>query len=296
MQRATIILSIASTLVATAAATPSPRVGETFQIATDREMEEHGNRNDSGRASSTDRDSYVERVAAVRPDGVVLEYDLPANASSEDRASNWQFPFQVLKGTDGTLRLLNAPELAGRVDRWLKAAGIKRAACGKLIFTWNAFRIECDPQSTIRWLATVTLPDRLEAGSSFTDPDAQAPAMLRLGSANTLVITLAVDPAAVIRERAQTDVGVAELMHKTLTLAAALKAHEAEKVTGTITITFDLDAAGRTRGRTRVRVVQIAWPNGRVDTQTVTETLARTPLSVKAAVGNRTSATKRKLP
>lgn len=286
MQRATIILSLALTLAATAAATPGPRVGEAFQIASDREMEEHGNRDDSGRSTSTDRDSYVERVTAVRPDGVVLEYDLPSKATSDDRASNWQFPFQVLKPPDGRLRLLNAPELSGRVDRWLKAAGMPQTACGKLIFTWNAFQIECDPQSAIRWLATVTLPDRLEAGSSFTDPDAQAPATLRQELANKLVATLAVNPAAILRQRAQTDVGVAELMHKPLTLDAALKAHEAEKVTGTITTTFDLDTAGRARRRTRVRMVQITWPNGRIDTQTVTETVARTPLSPKADFGN----------
>lgn len=279
MQRAAIILALASALVATAATTPGTRVGETFKITTDREMEEHGNRDDSQRGTSTDRDSYVERVAAVRPDGVVLEYDLPANTTPDDRASNWQFPFQVLKTRDGTIRLLNAPELAGRIDRWLKTAGMPRAACGKLIFTWNAFRIDCDPQSTIRWLATVTLPDRLKAGSFFTDPDARAPTRLRQGSADRLVATLAVDPEAIRRQRAQTDVGVAELMHKALTLDAALKAHEAETVTGTITITFDLDSAGRTRRRTRAKMVQIAWPNGRIDTQTVTDTLMRTPLS-----------------
>ena len=146
MQRATIILSLALTLAATAAAMPGPRVGEAFQIASDREMEEHGNRDDSGRSTSTDRGSYLERVTAVRSDGVVLEYDLPAKATSDDRASNWQFPFQVLKAPDGKLRLLNAPELSGRVDRWLKAVGMPKSACGKLIFTWNAFQIECDPE------------------------------------------------------------------------------------------------------------------------------------------------------
>ncbi len=279
MQLATIMLALASAVVATAAATPAPRVGEAFQIDTDREMEEHGNRDDSQRSTSTDRDSYVERVAAVRPDGAVLEYDLPASASADDRASTWQFPFQVLKTPDGTLQLLNAPELAGRVDRWLKAARMPRAICGKLIFTWNAFRIDCDPQSTIRWLATVTLPDNLEVGSPFTDPDARAPVTLRQGGADKLLATLQVDPAAIRRQRAETDVGVAELMHKALTIDAALKAHEAETVTGTIAVTFELDSLGRARRRTRVRTVQIAWPSGRIDTQTVTETLTRTPLS-----------------
>ena len=240
-----IMLALASAVGATAAATPGPRVGDAFQITTDREMEEHGNRDDSQQGTSTDRDSYVERVAAVRPDGMVFEYDLPASATTNDHASNWQFPFQVLKAGDGTLRLLNVPELTARVDRWLKAAGMPRIACGNLIFTWNAFRIDCDPQSTLRWLATVTLPDTLVAGTSFTDPDGQAPTTLRQASADRLVATLAINPAVIRRQHAQTDVGVAELMHKTLTLDAAIRAHEAETVTGTITVTFDLDVNRR---------------------------------------------------
>jgi len=280
MQRSEIALALAAALIETAAATPSPSVGDAVQITTSRETEEHGNRVDSKRGTSTDRDSYVERVAAVRPDGVVLEYDLPENATTDDRASNWQFPFQILKADDGTVRLLNAPELAVRVDRWLKTAGMSHTVCGKLIFTWNAFRVDCDPQSTIRWLATVTLADGLQAGNTFTDPDARAPTLLRRVSADRLVATLEIDPAIIRRQRAQADVGVAELSHKVLTLNEALKAHEAEMITGTITVTFDLDAAGRTRQRTRVETVQVAWPNGRIDTQTVTNTLTRAPVPV----------------
>jgi hypothetical protein len=279
MQLADIMLAGLSAIVATAAATPAARVGDAFQINIDREMEEHGNRDDSSRATSADRDSYVERIAALRPNGVVLEYDLPATTSAEDRARTWQFPFQVLKTPDGSLQLVNASELSARVDRWLKAAGMPRAICGKLIFTWNAFRIDCDPQSTVRWVATVMLPDKLAAGSSFTDPDAQAPVILRPVGADKLLATLQVDPAAIRRERAETDVGVAELTRKAVTMDAALKAHEAETVTGTIAVTFDLDLMGRVRRRTRVRTVHIAWPNGRIDTQTVTETVTRTPLS-----------------
>lgn len=274
MNKLAILLALAAT-----AATSSQRVGDAFQITTDREMEKHGNRVESSQGTSTDRDSYVERVVAERPDGVVLEYDLPADATPADRASSWQFPFRALSARDGTYRLLDAADLEARIDPWLRAGGMTRAVCGKLIFTWNAFRIDCDPQSTIRWLATVTLPNRLKGGSSFTDPEARAPSVLQQRSANTLIATLAVDPGAIRRQRAQTDVGVAELMHKALTLEAALKSHEAETVTGTITITFDLDPAGQARGRTRVKVVQIAWPNGRVDTQTFTDTLMRSSLS-----------------
>jgi hypothetical protein len=98
-------------------------------------------------------------------------------------------------------------------------------------------------------------------------------------SAGKLIATLKVDPAIIRRQRAQGDIGVAELTHKVPTLDAALKAHEAETETGTITVTFNLDAAGRTRQRRRVETVQVAWPDGRIDTQTVISTLTHEPLS-----------------
>ena len=47
MQLATIMFALASAVFATEAATPAPRVGEAFQIDTDREMEEHGSRSKS---------------------------------------------------------------------------------------------------------------------------------------------------------------------------------------------------------------------------------------------------------
>lgn len=279
MQWAKTILPLVATLVATTAATPCQRLGQAFQIVIDREMEAHGNRNESGRSSSTDRESYVERITGMSPNGVVLEYDLPANASSEARISNWQFPFRVIKAADGTLSLLNVRELEGRIDRWLKVAGLQRAACGRQFFVaWNSFRIECDPQSTIRWLATLTLPNSPEAGSSFTDIDSKSPATLRQASSNRLIARLAVDPSTILHQRAEIDVRVAALMHKPLTLQAALKAHDGETVTGTVTVTFEMDTSGQVLRRARVRMVQVAWANGRIDTETITETLSRNPI------------------
>lgn len=63
------------------------RVLGIFQITTDREMEAHGNRAESQRSTSTDRKSYFQRVAAVGPDGVVLEYDLPPSRAVMARLS-----------------------------------------------------------------------------------------------------------------------------------------------------------------------------------------------------------------
>lgn len=279
MWKSVMLLATAGVLATGTAAALRPRDGGAIRITTDRETEEHGNRPQSAKSSATDRDSYVERVIATRPDGVVLEYDLPPDTAPAARTDAWQFPFRVLKRADGSLQLLDAAELNGRVDRWLRRAGLSRAACGTEAFTWNAFRVECDPQSAVAWATSVTLPDRLAAGSSVSDPDALSPALLRRGPAGALTATLAVDPTTIRRRRAEEQVAVARLLHEPLTLDAALKAHEAETVTGTITLSFDLDPTGGTGRRSRVEVVQVAWPDGRVDTRTSASTLTREPLA-----------------
>lgn len=259
-----------------------PKVDDTYQITSTRETSQQSN--DGSAGSSTDQDAMMERVIGVRETGLELEYDSPENSGGADRAGGWQFPVRVFKPAHGPLQLLNGPELEARVDGWLKSGGMTRAACGHWIFTWNAFRIECDPQSVLKLIEPFDLtPDDLRDGAPYKDPKARGPAPFTRKKAGpegaTFVVELAVDPEAVRRERAEGDIVVAELSKKTLTLDAALRARSAETISGTITISFDTDAAGEVRRRTRVTKVEIKGPGQRVETQTVRETMERQRVS-----------------
>jgi hypothetical protein len=130
------------------ALSPAPQVGDTYEITLAKDSAQQGSNGSSG--NSHDKDTVIERVIGLRADGLELQYDLPIAATPEDRARNWQFPALVFKPFGGPAQLLNGPELAARVEGWLKAAGLARTACGQWIFTWNAFRIECDPQTVIK--------------------------------------------------------------------------------------------------------------------------------------------------
>ena len=138
---------LAALLPQAIAAQPAPRAGEVYEI--ERVSESRFSTNGAGEGNAYDRDTLIERVIAVREDGVELEYDLPSNATAEDRLREWQFPFRVLKPARGPIRLLNGPELEARVDRWLTAANWTRAQCGHWYFTWNAFQVQCDPASVL---------------------------------------------------------------------------------------------------------------------------------------------------
>ena len=233
-----------------------------------------------GSGTTHDVDVLVERVIAVRDDGVELEYDLPADATADDRASDWHFPVRVLRPPHGPLQLLNGPELQARLETWLREAGIPREACGHWIFTWNAFQIDCDPQSAIPAIEQFTLwPDELRDGASWQQPGSRAPVALReegRASGHTaFVARMEVDPEAVRRDRVHTDIVVAEIMHRPLTPEAARQAHAAEQISGTIVTTFEIDAARNLRRRTTVTELEVRGGAEGAEHRTVTETVER---------------------
>ena len=204
-----------------------PKLGEEYEISKSYETSQKGSDGSSG--SSSGRDTIVERVIAIREDGIELEYDLARDTTSEDRARYWQFPARVLRRSAGLVELLNAAEMESRIDAWLKSAKWTREVCGRWIFTWNAFQIECDPQSVIKTIKTFDLSS-LDAreGAPYRENGALGQGVLARrpdGSDNSsLMVVMQVDADAVRRERAESDVVVAEIMQKPLTLDAALRA------------------------------------------------------------------------
>ena len=259
---------------------PTGKVGETYAITMIQESSQESS--DDSSATSHDADALIERIVGVRADGVEVEYDLPKDSS--DRPSNWQFPARVLRPYRGPLQLLNRPQLESRLDAWLKAANWTREACGRWIFTWNAFRIECDPESVITMVEAFDLRSAdIRDGAVYQDRAARAPGTLRRKSVGpngaTFTVELELEPDAVRRARAESDVAVGEMMQKSITLDAALRARSKESVTGTISILFETDAAGNVRRRTKVTKLTIKTPDGQSETDTTTQTLERRLLS-----------------
>lgn len=274
MRKAGLLITILLPSLANAA---QPQAGDEYEIT---------RRNDTaqvrgfGSSSTSDTDTIVERVIAVRPNGIEVEYDLPKGAMAQDRAQTWQLPVRVMKSPGTPPQLLNQAELEARVERWLKDAKLPRSACGRWIFTWNAFRIECDPKSVLDMLEAFDPgPDDLRDGVHFRDDTALAAAPLvrrktdRRGS--IFVVDLALDPEKARRQRAESDVVVAELSRKTFPLEAALRARSTEKIFGTIQIVLETDPAGRVRRKTRITKTKIVEASGETETGTATLIIER---------------------
>ena len=270
-------------IVACAAASPAvPQIGDTYEITLTKESAQQGSHGSSG--SSHDQDTIIERLIGLRADGLELQYDLPTTATADERAQNWQFPARVFKPFDGPTQLLNGPDLEARVDGWLKAAGWTRTACGHWIFTWNAFRIECDPQSVIKTVQSFDLRStELREGAPYQDTDARGAGKLARKSVGpdgaVFAVEMPVDPEVIRRSRAESDVVVGEIMKKPVSLDTALRERAREVVSGTISVVFETDPAGDVRRRTKHTKLNITGPDGLSETQTVSETLERRLIS-----------------
>ena len=140
------LLIFALALVSIPAAA-APNVGGSYTVIRESKSEDSSTEGSSG--SSFDRDTIIVRVISASVGGFELEYDLPPSASKQDRQVAWQFPARVFMPLTGAPQLLNGAELSKRVDVWRARAGWTREACGQWIFTWNAFKVECDPQSVV---------------------------------------------------------------------------------------------------------------------------------------------------
>jgi hypothetical protein len=259
-----------------------PQVGDAYQIIRTKESSQQGGNGSSG--SSHDKDTIIERVVGLRAGGLELEYDLPKAAKTNGKTADWQFPFRVFKPFHGPAQVLNGPELETRVEAWLKASKWSRSVCGHWIFTWNAFRIECDPQSVLKTAEAFDLKSTdLREGDSYREAEALGPGKLkRKASGPDEVIFTAemeIDPNAVRRARAESDVMVGEIMRKPKTTDAALRERVKETVSGTISVAFQTDAAGTVRRRTKVTKLDIKLPDGGSETEAVTEALERRLIS-----------------
>jgi hypothetical protein len=260
----------------------APQVGDTYELTLVKDSAQQGSNGSTG--SSHDKDTLIEQVTGVRADGLELQYDLPNTTTAEERTRNWQFPVRVFQPVGGPAQLLNGPELEARLDVWLKAASLSRTACGHWIFTWNAFRIECDPQSVIKTVQSYDLRSTdLREGGPYRDSEAGSPGKLarKAGGVDgeTFAVEMPVDSDAVRRARAESDVVLGEIMKKPVSLDTALHERAGEIVSGTISVTFETDPGGNVRRRTRVTKLDIKGPDSRSEAQTVTETLERRRIS-----------------
>jgi len=212
---------------------------------------------------------------------VELEYDLPSNATSKDRAREWQLPARIFKAADGSRQLLNGAQLEARLDGWLKAAMWDRSACGRWIFTWTAFRVDCDPQAILVRTAELDPATQLvQEGATYSDPRAAQDGRIVQTGQNAFGVTVGIDPAKLRHDRAEADVIAGGISGKPVSLEAAIRQRAGEQVTGSIAVSWETDATGIARKRVKTIRTAITRDDG------VTEEATRTEIVERRKIGS----------
>jgi hypothetical protein len=257
-------------------------IGDVYEITRDVRTSEDDGKGSSG--SSTDHDVLIEHVIQIHSDGLELEYSLPVEPSAQERASDWRFPLRVKKPLSGAPQLVNQTELDNRIDEWLTKAGLSRTDCGHWVFTWTAVKIECDAQSALQTIQAFDLRiNGLHEGALYQDPDASASMAFKQDSSRSggasFIGEAPVDPDRVRKAQAESDVVLAEIMKRPLTLDDALRARSNEDVSGSVSITIDVNSTGSILGRTKVIKLKTSKPNGAIAQRITTEIVKRRMIS-----------------
>lgn len=228
--------------------TAAPAAAEEYVLALEYQTSTEGGQYGSS-SSSSGRQAIAERVIAATPEGVEAEYALPFDPEEIRGNERWMFPARIRIAADGGKTLLNPDELAARNAAWLAEAKWPREVCSRWLFTWTAVQIRCDPEAAVEAVESYGMrPGRIAEGVPFALKGALGPVVLaRGGEADGRVILSGSGPVdvAYLREgAARTALVVAEITGKTLTLDEAQAQAAAITASGTVSVTFEVDAAG----------------------------------------------------
>lgn len=261
-------------------AQPVERAGDTYDVRL--RYETRSESSDSSRSSSQGGYHIIERVVAVHDDGIEIEFDFPPDATEQERAREWMFPARLLRRPSGAFEVLNAAEMEQRIDAWLTLGGLTREACGQWYFTWNAFKIECDPQSVIATLERYDIRPLVGDGVAYDIPGAIGPAILRLdrqdegGSSYTAIAEL--DAGFIQRERAEADAILAQMLASAGDDTAVYDGFDLPaivQVEGVLSLVIETDATGRVIGRTITTEMVTVNSDGVIEQATRTTILSR---------------------
>jgi hypothetical protein len=236
---------LASLLLAAAAA---PAAAQDYVLAMDYETSTEGGEDGSSSASSG-RQAIAERVIAATPEGIEAEYTLPYPAEDVQGNDRWLFPARIKVAPDGGKTLLNEAELAARSAAWLAEMDWPREVCSRWSVSWTAYQIRCDAAAAIETVESYGMqPGRIAEGQPFALKGALGPVVLtRTGETQGRVILEGSGPVdvAFLREgEARGALVVAEISREALTPEQAAARAAAITASGTVSVRFEVDAAG----------------------------------------------------
>lgn len=268
-------LSLAAISTNAVAAPSHLSVGDVFEIVRSYETEDSSTDGSTGTSGGSDR--VMVRILAIDGPGTIFELDHPSDTSEQERQRDWTLPARFLRPPEGPTRLLNADELDIRLDAWLTRAYWTREQCGRWIFTWNAFKIECDP-ATVLAAFDEWFPVGPIEGQTYRPPlSSEAKPLARQGEDSgmrRLQANYSIDVDQVRQLRVEQNAVVREIMGDTAPMLPPDRP-ELDRISGTIAVQYELSSDGALWRRTDNIQSQTIKPDGVVETRTERRILER---------------------
>lgn len=269
------------TLAITALLLAAPAAAQDYVLQLEYETDTKGDE-DGSTSSASGRQAMAERVISVTPEGTEVEYSLPFDPEEIRGNERWMFPARMRIAPDGGMTILNTEELLARNAVWLAEAKWTRDVCSRWGFSWTAYQVRCDPEAAIEAVEMHGMqPGRIAEGQPFALEGALGPVVLvRSGEHEGRTVLTGsgpVDPAFVREKDARAALVMAEITRKTLTLEDAKAKAAGITASGTLTVTFEIDAAGlvwRREDRSEITLAGASLSNG---TTRARQTVTRLP-------------------
>jgi hypothetical protein len=247
----------------------APATAQDYVLRLEYEAETTGAEGDVT-SSSSGRQAIAERVIAATAQGTEVEYALPWDDEDIRGNEKWMFPVRLMVAPDGSKTILNAPELLARNAAWLAEAEWTREVCSRWVFSWTAVQIRCDPAAAIEAVDTYGMrPGTIAEGQPFALEGALGPVTLtRAGEQDGRIVLTGsglVDPAYIREREARGALVVAEVSREALTPEEAEAKAATISATGTLTVTFEIDADGmvwKRVDRSEITLVGSAFSDG----------------------------------
>ncbi len=262
--------------------TPVEQVGNIYEIKFS--YETSSKTGDQASGSSSGRNLLIERIIAINEESIDLEFDLSLNTKEAERERVWKLPAKVRRNDDGTLILLNSDEMENRITKWLEKANWTREVCDQWIFTWNAFKIDCDPQSALSLIASYDLNSnnfdpRKPYESKLATHAGELQLLANTPEGKTYRTELELNPQTIKAELAEVQLIIGQITGTEITIEDALKEQLLKNISGVMNITLVVDNEGRLIKRKEVLNIKTIEDDGTIKTETKTNILSRSLIS-----------------
>ena len=251
--------------------------GEKYSILVSYETQTESENSSS---SSRGRTLYSEQIISDSGDCSIKRFDIVDEERRERPLAEWQWPVEVENCGNGDRKILNLPAMEARLSSFLAAAEVPQDKCGRYYFTWNVFKVECDPQAILSNIETIDLGSlTLVEGAEYVRSGTPDSTLLRKVTAEDgktkLKAVFAIDPSQFREETAQSQVIVQELTGEAISYEEALAEAQVIEVAGSTTIEFEIASDRSEITQTTVTTATIDEPGEGRETQASKVTILR---------------------